>query len=225
MGRFRRLEVLETVLRIGLVPLFYHPDAETAREIVRACAEGGAQVVEFTHRGDFAPDVFRHLSQWLAQEDIGVVLGVGSVLDAPTAALYLSLGADFVVSPALAPEVARLCNRRQVAYLPGCGTLGEILRACELGAEIIKLFPAQVLGPAFLRAVRGPCPWVQLMPTGGVRVDESEIRAWFEAGAACIGLSSELIRREWVEACDWVSIAGAVRRVLAWIEAVRSAGG
>ncbi len=158
MGRFRRLEVLETVLRIGLVPLFYHPDAETAREIVRACAEGGAQVVEFTHRGDFAPDVFRHLPQWLAQEDIGVVLGVGSVLDAPTAALYLSLGADFVVSPALAPEVARLCNRRQVAYLPGCGTLGGDSSRLRVGRGDYQTIPRSSAGASLSARRARPLP-------------------------------------------------------------------
>ncbi|MBC7226143.1 MAG: bifunctional 4-hydroxy-2-oxoglutarate aldolase/2-dehydro-3-deoxy-phosphogluconate aldolase [Thermoflexales bacterium] len=221
MSRFSRLEVFRAVLETGLVPIFYHPDGETAREVVRACAAGGARVVEFTHRGDFALDVFRGLAHWARQEVPEVVLGVGSVVDAPTAALYLACGADFVVSPAFIREVARLCNRRQAAYIPGCGTVGEILRACEWGAEVVKLFPAQVLGPAFIRAVRGPCPWVRLLPTGGIRPAEAEVRAWLEAGAAAIGMGSELIRREWVEAGDWAAIAGTVREVLEWIRGFR----
>jgi len=222
MSRFRRLEVFRTILETGLVPIFYHPDGEVAREIVRACAAGGARVVEFTHRGDFAPDVFRELALWARREVPEVILGVGSVMDAPTAALYLACGADLVVSPAWTRPVARLCNRRQVACIPGAGTVGEILRACEGGAEVVKLFPAQVLGPAFIRAVRGPCPWVRLMPTGGIRPDEAEIRSWLGAGAAALGMGSELLRREWVEAGDWAAISDTVRQVLGWIRDFRS---
>jgi 2-dehydro-3-deoxyphosphogluconate aldolase/(4S)-4-hydroxy-2-oxoglutarate aldolase len=222
MSRFSRLEVFQAILKTGLVPIFYHPDGEVAREIVRACAAGGARVVEFTHRGDFAPDVFRELALWARREVPEVILGVGSVVDAPTAALYLARGADFVVSPAWMRPVARLCNRRQVACIPGAGTVGEILRACEGGAEVVKLFPAQVLGPAFIRAVRGPCPWVRLMPTGGIRPVETDVRAWLEAGAAALGMGSELIRREWVEAGDWAAIAGTVQQVLGWIRDFRS---
>lgn len=224
MSRFSRLEVFRAILETGLVPIFYHPDEETAREIVRACAAGGARVVEFTHRGDFAPDVLRGLARWVRQEVPEVVLGVGSVVDAPTAALYLACGADFVVSPAFVRSIARLCNRRQVAYIPGCGTVGEVLCASEWGAEVVKLFPAQVLGPAFLRAVRGPCPWVRLMPTGGIRPAEAEVRAWLEAGAAAVGMGSELIRREWVEAGDWAAMAETVREVLEWIGGCRGQG-
>ncbi|MCX7855626.1 MAG: bifunctional 4-hydroxy-2-oxoglutarate aldolase/2-dehydro-3-deoxy-phosphogluconate aldolase [Anaerolineae bacterium] len=217
MSRFSRMEVFQAILETGLVPIFYRPDEGVAREVVRACAAGGARVVEFTHRGDFALDVFRGLVRWARQEAPEIVLGVGSVVDAPTAALYLACGADFVVSPAFVRGVARLCNRRQVAYIPGGGTVGEILRACEWGAEVVKLFPAQVLGPAFIRAVRGPCPWVRLMPTGGIRPAEADIGAWLEAGAVALGLGSELIRQEWVEAGDWASLAETVRQVLGWI--------
>ncbi|MGB9776368.1 MAG: bifunctional 4-hydroxy-2-oxoglutarate aldolase/2-dehydro-3-deoxy-phosphogluconate aldolase [Anaerolineae bacterium] len=221
MSQFSRREVFQAILETGLVPIFYHPDEGVAREIVRACAAGGARVVEFTHRGDFALDVFRGLARWARREVPEVILGAGSVVDAPTAALYLACGADFVVSPALVREVARLCNRRQAAYIPGGGTVGEILRASEGGAEVVKLFPAQALGPAFIRAVRGPCPWVRLMPTGGIRPAEADVWAWLEAGAAALGMGSELIRREWVEAGDWAAIAGTVRQVLGWIRDFR----
>ncbi len=217
MSRFSRLQIWQAILETGLVPIFYHPDEQVAQEIVRACAAGGARVVEFTNRGDFAPEVFCSLARWVRQELPTVALGAGSVMDAPTAALYLAHGADLVVSPTFERDIARLCNRRQVAYIPGCGTLGEIIHAAEWGAEVVKLFPARVLGPAFIRAVRGPCPWLRLMPTGGIQPTQADIRAWLEAGAVALGIGSELLRRDWVEARDWAAISGAVRQVLGWI--------
>ncbi len=220
MARFDRLHVLTTILQTGLVPIFYHPEVEVARRIVRACWDGGARAVEFTNRGDFAPDVFRDLSQWAARELPEVILGAGTVVDAPTAALYIACGANFIVGPTLNDEVARLCNRRKVAYIPGCSTPSEISAAEELGAEVVKVFPAGVGGPDFVRAVLGPCPWSRLMPTG-IQATPESITAWFRAGAACVGIGSDLIRREWVEAGDWDAITRQVRQVLEWIRQAR----
>ncbi len=220
MARFDRLHVLTTILQTGLVPIFYHPEVEVARRIVRACWDGGARAVEFTNRGDFAPDVFRDLSQWAARELPEVILGAGTVVDAPTAALYIACGANFIVGPTLNDEVARLCNRRKVAYIPGCSTPSEISAAEELGAEVVKVFPAGVGGPDFIRAVLGPCPWSRLMPTG-VQATPESITAWFRAGVACVGIGSDLIRREWVEAGDWDAITRQVRQVREWIRQAR----
>lgn len=223
MARFKRLEVLNTIVDIGLVPVFYHPDVEVAKNIAAACASGGARVVEFTNRGDFAPDVFKELSLYLAQEHPDVILGVGSVVDAPTAALYIAYGANFVVGPLLNSEVARLCNRRKIAYSPGCGSASEISVAEELGVEIVKVFPGtSVGGPAFVRSVLGPCPWTSIMPTGGVDATEESIMAWFGAGVACVGIGSKLVRKDWVAAGDWMAITVQVRRVLAWIQKARA---
>ena len=223
MARFKRLQVLTTIVDVGLVPVFYHPDVEVAKNVAAACASGGALVVEFTNRGDFAPEVFKELSLYLAQEHPDVILGVGSVVDAPTAALYIAYGANFVVGPLLNPEIARLCNRRKVAYSPGCGSASEIATAEELGVEIVKVFPGTAVGgPAFVRSVLGPCPWTSIMPTGGVDATEESIRAWFGAGAACVGIGSKLIRKEWVAAGDWMAITAQVQKVLAWIQKVRA---
>ena len=223
MARFKRLQVLNTIVDVGLVPVFYHPDAEVAKQVTAACASGGARVVEFTNRGDFAPEVFKALSLYLAQEHPDVILGVGSVVDAPTAALYIAYGANFVVGPLLNPEIARLCNRRKIAYSPGCGSASEIARAEELGVEIVKVFPGtSVGGPAFVRSVLGPCPWTSIMPTGGVDATEESIKAWFGAGAACVGIGSKLIRKEWVAARDWMAITAQVRKVFAWIQQARA---
>ena len=222
MAQFSRLEVLNTIIDTGLVPVFYNADVEVAKQVVKACADGGAKVVEFTNRGDFAPEVFKQLSQFVSREIPDVILGVGSVIDAPTAALYIAYGTNFVVGPVLNDEVARLCNRRKVAYSPGCGSASEISCAEELGVEIVKVFPGSCVGgPAFVKSVLGPCPWTRIMPTGGVDATEESIKAWFEAGAACAGIGSKLIRKDLVAAGDWAEIAAKVRQVLDWIQEAR----
>ncbi|MDX9828904.1 MAG: bifunctional 4-hydroxy-2-oxoglutarate aldolase/2-dehydro-3-deoxy-phosphogluconate aldolase [Anaerolineae bacterium] len=223
MARFTRMQVLNSILEDGLVPVFYHADAAVAVKVAEACAAGGAQVLEFTNRGDMAPEVFKELSRYLAREHREIILGVGSVVDAPTAALYIAYGANFVVGPLLNPEVARLCNRHKIAYSPGCGSVTEISQAEELGVEIVKVFPGRsVGGPEFVKSVLGPCPWTSIMPTGGVDASEESIRAWFSAGVACVGLGSNLVRKEWVAAGDWAAISNQVRQVLGWIRQARS---
>jgi 2-dehydro-3-deoxyphosphogluconate aldolase/(4S)-4-hydroxy-2-oxoglutarate aldolase len=222
MARFSRLEVLNTIINGGLVPVFYHADLETAKKVVQSCVDGGVRVVEFTNRGDLAPEAFKELVQHCSGAHPDLILGVGSVIDAPTAALYIAYGANFVVGPVLNGEVARLCNRRKVAYSPGCGSASEISDAEELGVEIVKIFPgSSVGGPAFVKAVLGPCPWTRIMPTGGVDATEESVKAWFRAGVACVGMGSKLIRKDWVAAGNWAEIAANVRRVLGWIREVR----
>lgn len=222
MARFSRLEVLNAIVETGLVPVFYHKDVEVAKKIVAACAAGGARVVEFTNRGDFAPWVFTELSQHFAKADPKVILGVGSVVDAPTAALYIASGANFVVGPILNPEIARLCNRRKIAYCPGCGSASEIAQAEELGVEIVKVFPGDsVGGPNFVKAILGPCPWTRIMPTGGVEATKESITAWFKAGVTAVGIGTHLIRKEWVEAGNYEAITAKTAELLAWIREVR----
>jgi 2-dehydro-3-deoxyphosphogluconate aldolase/(4S)-4-hydroxy-2-oxoglutarate aldolase len=222
MARFSRLEVVSTMLELGLVPVFYNKDAEVAKHVVGACAAGGARVVEFTNRGDFAWQVFAEVSQHFSRTDPAVILGVGSVIDAPTAAMYIANGANFVVGPLLNPEIARLCNRRKIAYVPGCGSVTEISQAEELGVEIVKVFPgSSVGGPGFVKAITGPCPWTRIMPTGGVDATEESIKEWFRAGAACVGMGSKLIRKDLVAAGGWGEITAKVRQVLAWIKEAR----
>ena len=222
MARFSRMQVLNAIFDLGLVPVFYHADVETACRVVGACAEGGARVVEFTNRGDFAPEVFRQVAAYVARELPDVILGVGSVVDAPTAALYIAYGANFVVGPILNAEVARLCNRRKIAYSPGCGSASEISAAEELGVEIVKVFPgSSVGGPDFVKSVLGPCPWTRIMPTGGVQATEESIRAWFRAGVACVGIGSDMLRKDLIAEGRWDEISALVRQVLAWIRAAR----
>ncbi len=180
-----------------MVPVFYNSDIEVCKNVVKACYDGGVRLFEFTNRGDFATLVFAELNKWAIAECPEMIMGVGSVIDAGTAAMYLALGANFIVSPIVDEETARICNRRKVAWSPGCGSVTEINRAHELGAEVVKIFPgSQVGGPGFVKAVKGPMPWASIMPTGGVSPTEENLKLWFEAGVTCVGIGSQLFPKD-----------------------------
>ena len=222
MSRFSRLEVLNELLRIGALPLFFEPNVNTARNIINAVHDGGARLVEFTNRGDFAWQVFSELEKQLSGEKSPVILGAGTIDDAPTAALYISSGANFIVGPTFNVEVARLCNRRKIPYFPGCATLSEIATAEEWGTEICKIFPGQEVGGAkFIKSVLGPRPWSRLMPTGGVSPTEENITEWVRAGACALGLGSNLINKKRVESGNFLSITQDVSKTLEWIQLAR----
>lgn len=218
-----RTSVLTALEAQGVCPVFYHADPEVSLNVIRACARGGAPVVEFTNRGDFAIDLFADIARELQHTDPDVVLGIGSVVDAPTAAMFLNRGARFVVSPCLVPDVARVCNRRRVAYFPGCGSVTDIGNAHELGCDIVKLFPgASVGGPDFVKAVLGPMPWSKIMPTGGVDPDEASIAKWFGAGIVAAGMGSKLITDAALKAGDWAGIEAQVKAAVATVAAFRA---
>lgn len=198
MARFSRMEVASVMESTGLVPLFYHSNLDLCKKVLKACYKGGARLLEFTNRGDYAHEVFGELNRFAERELPEMILGVGSITDGGTASLYLQLGANFVVTPVLREDIAIVCNRRKVLWSPGCGSLTEIARAEELGAEIIKVFPGSHLGPEFVRAVKGPCPWTSIMPTGGVSATKENLSAWFDAGATCVGMGSKLITKEFL---------------------------
>ena len=222
MARFSRLQVYDVMISAGLVPLFYHADSATAENIAGAFSEGGARVIEFTNRGDKALRVFNHLNETLEAKKSPVILGVGSVMDAPTAALYIAHGANFIVSPIFNPEIAKLCNRRKIPYMPGCASATEISTAEEMGAEIVKIFPGETVGgPAFIKAVLGPMPWSRIMPTGGVEATKESVEKWIKAGAACVGMGSNLAKKEWIAAGDWPSMRDTVHSVMQWVQESR----
>lgn len=223
MARFKRLDVFTTLIEGGLSPLFYHHDLDVAKKIAGALAQGGSKVLEFTNRGDFAFQIFAPLAQWCEMEIPELILGVGSIVDPGTAALYINLGANFIVGPVFNTEVAKVCNRRKVAYLPGCGSATEISQAEEYGAEICKVFPgAEVGGPNFIKnLVNGPMPWSLLMPTGGVERNQASIEKWFKAGAACVGMGSNLIPKDLTVSSDFEAIARSTAEVLQWIRDIR----
>lgn len=218
MARFTRIEVALEMNRSGLVPLFYHDDVELSKKVLTACYKGGARLLEFTNRGDYAHEVFRELNIYAENNLPEMILGVGSVTDAGTASLYMQLGANFVVTPVLREDIGIVCNRRKVLWSPGCGSLSEISRAEEMGAEIVKVFPGSQLGPGFVKAIKGPCPWSSIMPTGGVTADEDNLREWFEAGVTCVGMGSQLVTKEFLKNEDFEGLKNHVQKTLQVIQ-------
>ena len=204
-----------------MVPLFYHPNIELGKKILKACYGGGARLLEFTARGDFAFEVFSELNKYARKELPEMIMGVGSITDAGAASLFLQMGANFKVTPSLREDIAIVCNRRKVLWSPGCGSLTEINKAEELGCEIVKLFPGSTYGPGFVKAIKAPQPWTSVMPTGGVSTEESNLRAWFDAGVTCVGMGSKLISKDILDKKEFDTLESRVRQTLEIIKRVR----
>lgn len=222
MAQFTRIEVANTMKETGLVPLFYHPEIEVAKRVVKACYDGGARLLEFTARGDFAHEVFGELVKYAVKELPGMIMGVGSVTDAAAASRFMSLGANFIVTPVLREDIAMVCNRRKVLWSPGCGSLTEITRAEELGCEVVKLFPGGIYGPGFVKAIKGPQPWTSIMPTGGVSPTKESLSSWFDAGVTCVGMGSKLIKKDDQGNFDLAKIQSVIEDCLEQIRSLRS---
>jgi 2-dehydro-3-deoxyphosphogluconate aldolase/(4S)-4-hydroxy-2-oxoglutarate aldolase len=221
MAKYSRIEVASVMASTGMVPLFFHTDVELGKKVIKACYDGGARLMEFTSRGDFAFEVFGALNKYALAELPGMILGVGSITDAAAASLYMQLGANFIVTPVLREDIAIVCNRRKVLWSPGCASLTEIARAEELGCEIVKLFPGDVYGPQFVKGIKGPCPWTSIMPTGGVSTDRDNLKSWFDAGVTCVGIGSQLISTDILKSQDFVALETTVKATLATIREVR----
>jgi 2-dehydro-3-deoxyphosphogluconate aldolase/(4S)-4-hydroxy-2-oxoglutarate aldolase len=219
----KRIDVALRMRETGVVPLYYNPDEKICREVISACYRGGMTIFEFTNRGEFAHELFGNLVNWARKEMPDLVLGAGTIIDARTCSLYIQLGAGFIVSPLLNEEMARVCNRRKVLWIPGCATPSEINRAEELGAEVVKLFPAPTVGgPKFLKAYLGPCPWSNIMPSGGVSPTGEDLKEWFEAGAFCVGMGSQLITKEIIASKDYQQLESLSRKSLQIIRDLKS---
>lgn len=222
MAQFSRIEVVQQMKESGMVPLFYHPDIEVAKSVLKACYDGGARLMEFTNRGDFALEIFTDLIKYALAELPGMILGVGSVTDAAAASQYMLAGTNFVVTPVFREDIAIVCNRRKVPWSPGCGSLTEIATAEEMGCELVKLFPGSTYGPGFVKAIKGPQPWTSIMPTGGVSTEEENLRGWFDAGVTCVGMGSKLISKEILANKDYNALETEVRSVLELIRKIRN---
>ena len=221
MAQFTRIEVATAMKETGMIPLFFHNDIELSKKVLKACYDGGARLMEFTARGDFAHEVFGELTKYAIKELPGMIMGVGSVTDGAAASLYMALGANFIVTPVLREDIAIACNRRKVLWSPGCGTLTEIARAEELGCEIVKLFPGDIYGPQFVKGIKGPQPWTSVMPTGGVAPNKENLTGWFNAGVTCVGMGSQLISKEIITNKDYAKLEQEVKNAMALIKEVR----
>lgn len=218
MARFSKTKIYQTMEDTVIIPVFHHPDPETSKHVLKACYEGGIRVFEFTNRGDYAHEVFGELTKWAATECPDMILGIGSIVDSCTASLYIQLGADFVVSPLLNPDIFKICNRRQIVHIPGCATTSEIGYAQELGAYIVKVFPGDVLGPEFVKGIKAPMPWSNIMVTGGVAPTAENIRKWIEAGAMSLGIGSNLFPKDTISEQNWEEITDRCKRALSIVK-------
>lgn len=221
MAQYSRIQVIHQMEKSGMVPLFYHPDIGVAKSVLKACYDGGARLMEFTNRGDFALEIFTDLIKYAIAELPGMILGVGSVTDAASASQYMLAGANFVVTPVYREDIAIVCNRRKVLWSPGCGSLTEIAQAEEMGCELVKLFPGSTYGPGFVKGIKGPQPWTSIMPTGGVSTEESNLKGWFDAGVTCVGMGSKLISKEILANKDYATLQKNVASTLALIQEIK----
>lgn len=218
-----RMAVLAAMMEQSIIPVFYDPDVEVCKNVIQACANGGAKCIEFTNRGDYAAYTFLEVTRYFDKADPSVIMGVGSIVDAPTAGIYIANGAKFIVGPLLNAEVGKVCNRRGIPYSPGCGSATEIGDAQELGCEIVKVFPgSSVGGPDFVKAVMGPMPWTRIMPTGGVEPTEESLRKWFGAGIVACGIGSNLITKELLKAKDYAGIEKKVRETIELVNKIKA---
>ena len=221
MAQFTRIEVAQVMKESGMIPLFFHTDVEVAKKVLKACYDGGARLMEFTNRGDFALEVFTELTKYAIKDLPEMIMGVGSVTDAGAASAYMLNGANFVVTPVLREDIAAVCNRRKVLWSPGCGSLTEIAKAEELGCEIVKLFPGSTYGPGFVKGVLAPQPWTSIMPTGGVRPTEENLKGWFDAGVTCVGMGSKLMAKHSDGSFDYDKIKEQTKQALQIISDLR----
>lgn len=214
MAKFDKPSVMGKIGETRIIPVFFDSDIDVAEKVVKACYDGGIRVFEFTNRGDFANEIFAELMLFVRENCPDMALGAGTIIDAPSAAIFLQYGADFIVSPCFFPEVAKVCNRRCVPYVPGCGTVTEISVAQEAGCDLVKVFPGDVLGPKFVKDVLAPLPWTKMMVTGGVAPVRDNLEGWFNAGAYCVGMGSRLLLKDLVEKEDWEEITLRCRLAL-----------
>ena len=221
MAKYNKLQVIQTMKETGMVPVFYNADIEISKKVLKACYDGGVRAFEFTNRGDFAHEIFGELVKYANKELPGMIMGIGSVVDPGTAALYIQLGANFVVGPLFNPAIAPICNRRNIPYMPGCGSVTEVGMAQEAGCDVCKVFPGDVLGPKFVKGLRAPMPWSQVMVTGGVKPEKENLEGWFKAGVTCVGMGSNLFPKDAIAARDWGRITELCREALAIVKEVR----
>ena len=222
MAKFSKIEVFQAMKETGVVPVFFDADLEVCKAVVKACYDGGIRVFEFVNRGDFGHETFAELNKYALAELPGMIMGAGSIVEEVTTGMYIQAGANFIVAPLLNENMAKICNRRKVMWSPGCGTISEINKAQELGSDLVKVFPAsQVGGPGFIKAVKAPMPWTDIMPTGGVTLDKDNLKGWFDAGVTCVGMGSNLFPKDVMASKDWAKMTEMATDLINTIKEVR----
>ncbi len=218
--KFTKQQIIAAIKNAGVVPLLTHGDPEDARQVLEAAYRGGMRVFEFTNRRSNSFEVFQHLLS-VSKKYPDLMLGIGTILDSPTTKKFIDAGAHFIISPIIKLEMATVCHEHDVPWIPGCATLTEIVAAKDNGADIIKLFPASVLGPGFVSSIMPVVPGLQLMITGGVEPNEKNLTSWFKAGAACVGMGSQLFTKEILEQKDWALLEQKVTECLSIAKRIR----
>ena len=217
MAQFNKIQVMTAMKQTGMVPVFFNSDIDICKNVIKACYEGGVRVFEFTNRGDFAHEIFGELVKWAGKECPELIL------DAPTAALYIQLGANFIVGPNFNPEIAPVCNRRLVPYSPGCGSVSEMSDAQAAGCDVTKVFPAgNVGGPSFVKNVLAPLRWSNIMVTGAVEPTEANLTEWVKAGVMCVGMGSKLFPKDVIASANWQAITDKCKEALGYIAKARA---
>lgn len=220
MKTFSSSSIHEAMRSSGMVPLFTHDDLTVAKEVVETVYQGGVRVFEFTNRKKNAFDVFVQLLSYF-QKYPDLMLGIGTIMDGVTTKKFIDAGAHFIISPILKLEMAEVCHRQDILWIPGCATLTEIVTAKDHGAKMIKVFPGSVLGPGFVSSILPVVPDLQLMITGGVEPNEQNLSSWFTAGASCVGMGSQLFTKEILETKNWSKLQQRVADALAIVKRVR----
>lgn len=218
--RFTKEQMLNEMGSTGMIPVFNHVDIEVAKAVLDASYKGGIRVFEFTNRASNSLEVFKEMYEYGSKYE-DMVIGIGTIFTAKAAKDFIDAGADFIVSPALIPEVADYCNDKKVFWIPGCGTITEVLNAKNLGASLVKAFPGNVLGPAFVSSAKAVFPDLHIMPTGGVEPTEENLSEWFGAGVFCVGMGSQLFKKEWIVNQEYENLQSKISESLELIQAIK----
>src|SRR5215216_2429899 len=217
----KKTEILRLIPEQGILPLFFYKDAEVSVEVVKALYSAGIRSVEYTNRGEAALNNFKKMRQVWDSELKGMYLGVGTIKNAKAAQDFIDAGADYIISPGLVEDAAKVADANNMLWVPGCMTPSEIIRAEQLGAKMVKLFPGNILGPSFLSAIKELFPNLLFMPTGGVEVDKDNLSGWFKAGVCAVGMGSKLITKTALEAKDYERIKSDTLKTMQMIKEVR----
>lgn len=205
----------------GIIPVFYHDDAAICLDVLQACYDGGLRVFEFTSRGENARKNFAALRDRKVASMPDLYLGIGTIKNAADAAVYAGMGADFIVCPVTDPETAAYCQSAPITWIPGCMTPSEIAVAEKNGAQLVKLFPGNVLGPGYVKSIKPLFPQLKFMPTGGVEPTQISMDAWFDAGVVCVGMGSNLLSKSMIESKDWGGLKEKVMQTFAFLKAMK----